>query len=392
MTLLQDVRYGSRVLLKSPGFLIAAVVSLALGIGANATIFTMINTVFLQPLPVEKPAELMFVYGTDSSNRQNSLIGAFQPISYPNYVDYKTQNDVFQGLGLYSFPSPVSLAGGEKPAPVNVEIVSGNYFSLLGVKPALGRTFLPEEDQDTGKSSVAVLNHKFWQRQFGGNPGVVGSTIRLNGHPFIVIGVAPLGFDGTLGVFPPDMWTPVMSNPYVTTQIFPGGPPDKNRRLLMFSVVGRLKPAVTAAQAQQALQAIGRRLERDYPNENTGRNVGLMPLMQATIPPAFRSVLVQGSGLLMAIVAFVLLIACANIANLMMARATARRREFTVRLALGGARLRLVRQLLIESVLIALPGGALAVLIAMGGRKLIISQLPAAVNPANFNMPINSTV
>ena len=392
MSLLHDLRYGVRILLKSPGFLLAAVVSLALGIGANATIFTMINTLFLQPLPVEKPSELMYVYGTDSSNAQNSVLGAFHPISYPNYLDYKSQNDVFAEMGLYSFPRSVSLATGEKPQPVNVEVVSGNYFSLLGVKPALGRTFLPEEDQDTGTSAVAVLNHKFWQRQFGGNPAVIGTTIRLNGHPFSVIGVAARGFDGTLSVFAPDMWTPVMSHPYVITQIFPGGPPDKNRRLLMFSGFGRLKPSITVPQAQLALQSIGRRLETDYPNENTGRNVGIMPLTQATIPPAFRDILIQGSGLLMAIVAFVLLIACANVANLMMARATARRREFSVRLALGGARLRLVRQLLVESLLIALPGGAMAVLIAMGGRNLIISLLPDGLNPANLNMPINSTV
>src|SRR5262245_32609570 len=177
MTLVQDIRYGYRVLLKSPGFLTAAVLSLALGIGANATIFTMINTVFLQPLPVEKPSELMFVYGTDSSNTQNAVLGGFQPVSYPNFADYRAQNDVFEGMAAYTFGNNVSLSGGEKPMPVNVQVVSGNYFSLLRVTPALGRAFLPEEDQDTGSAAVAVLNYKFWQRQFGGNAGVIGSTI-----------------------------------------------------------------------------------------------------------------------------------------------------------------------------------------------------------------------
>lgn len=394
MTFLQDVRYGIRVLLKSPGFLIAAVVSLALGIGANATIFTMINTVFLQPLPVEKPSELMYVYGTDTSNAQNSLLGAFLPVSYPNYVDYKNQNDVFADLAVYSFPNAVSAAAaGEKPAPVNVQLVSGNYFSVLGVKATLGRTFLPEEDRDAGTSAVAVLDYKFWERRFGSNPGVIGTTFRLSGHPFTVIGVAPRGFDGTIGILPPDMWTPVMSYPYVLAgATFPGGPIDHNRRLLVFNIFGRLKPSVTVAQGQSALQTIGRRLENEYPNENAGRNVGLLPLAQATIPPAFRAILLQGSGLLMAIVGLVLLIACANIANLMMARATARRREFTVRLALGGARARLVRQLLIESLIIAVPGGVLSLLVAAGGRNLIVSLLPAVVNPANLNMPIDMTV
>jgi len=392
MTLFQDVRYGIRVVRKSPGFLVAAILSLALGIGGNATIFTMINTVFLQPLQVEKPSELMTVYGTDTSNTQNLVLGAFMPLSYPNYVDYKNQNDVFTDLAVYTFPYGVSLAGAEKPTAVNVQIVSGNYFSLLGVKAALGRTFLPEEDKVAGASAVAVLDYKFWQRQFGSNPGVIGNAIRLNGHPFTVIGVAPRGFDGTIGVIAPDMWAPVMSHPYVVTTRFPGGPLDQNRRLLSFSMFGRLKPSVTMAHAQSSLQTIGRRLEKEYPNENTGRNVGLIPLTQATIPPAFRSTIMQGSGLLMAIVGFVLLIACANVANLMMARATARRREFTVRSALGGSRALLIRQLLIESLIIALPGGALALLVGVGGRNLIISLMPAVLNPANLNIPIDATV
>jgi predicted permease len=393
MTLFQDVRYGIRVLLKSPGFVAAAVVSLALGIGANATIFTMINTIFLQPLPVEKPSELMFVFGTDSNNTGTSVFGQFMPVSYPNYRDYKSDNDVFSELSIYSFPNAVSLGTGGKPLPANVQLVSGNYFTALGVKAAEGRTFLPEEDTLAGQNTVAVLDYKFWQRQFGGNRKIVGDSIRINGHNFTIIGVAPRGFDGTISVIAPDMWTPAMSySAILAGATFPGGPIDTNRRLLIYNVFGRLKPGVSIAQGRTAMQIIGRRLEKDFPNENKGRNVDLLPLTQATVPPALRSIVMQGSGVLMAIVALVLLVACANVANLMMARATARRREFTLRLALGGSRVRLVRQLLIECLLVAIPGGLLAVAVAVGGRSLIISLLPTAVNPANLNMPIDATV
>lgn len=391
MVLIQDIRYGVRVLLKSPGFLIAAVLSLALGIGANTTIFTMVNALFLQPLPVEKPSELMYVYGTDTNNSQ-SVFGSFLPVSYPNYVDYRAQNNVFTDTGMYTFPLPVSLGSAEKPIPLNVQIVSGNYFNVLGVHAALGRTFLPEEDQTLATHAVAVLNYKFWQKRFGGNPATIGSTIRLNGHPFTVIGVAPSGFDGTFGIFTPDLWAPAMTNTLLIGSSFPGGPMHQNRRLLFTFIFGRLKPSVTMAQAQAALQTIGKRLAQEYPNDNADRNVGVLPLMQATIPPPFRGIILQASALLMAIVGMVLLIACANIANLMMARATARRREFTVRLALGSARSRLISQLLTESVLVALPGGLLALAVAVAGRNMILSFMPPFANAGSLNMPLDPTV
>jgi predicted permease len=391
MRLSQDVRYGVRVLLKSPGFLLVSVVSLALGIGANTTIFTMVNSVLLQPLPVQNPAELMYIYGTDSNNREG-LFAGFLPVSYPNFVDYRAENEAFVDVGVYGFPMPVTLGGGGKPAPMLVQLVTASYFSLLGVAPAIGRMFLAEEDQTPGTHAVAVLNYQYWQRRFGGDPSVIGNIIRLNGHPFTVVGVAARGFAGTIGVVSPDAWLPVMSHPFVIGIPAAGGPLHTNRRLLSFFMFGRLKPSVPMSQAESQLQTVGRRLEQEYPNENSGRNVGVLPLTQATIPPPMRRILVQGSGLLMAVVGLVLLIACANIANLMMARATARRREYTVRLALGCARSRLVTQLLIESLLVAIPGGILALLVAVAGRNLLLSLMPPVFNAGNLNLPIDATV
>src|SRR5215831_20853799 len=161
MNLSQDIRYGIRILAKSPGFVIAAVLSLALGIGANTTIFTMVNALFLQPLPVERISELMFVYTTDSNN-SNSFLGSSLPVSYPNFVDYRAQNDSFVDIAAYSFPLPVSMGGGEKPTPVSAQLVTGNYFELLGVHVTIGRSFLPDEDQTPGTRPVAILNYKFW--------------------------------------------------------------------------------------------------------------------------------------------------------------------------------------------------------------------------------------
>jgi hypothetical protein len=244
-TLLQDLRYGARMLVKNRAFTAVAVLSLALGIGANTTIFTMVNAVFLQPLAVTKPAQLVSVFGTDEKNKGDLL--NFMPISYPNYLDYRDKNQVFTSLLMYG-GATLSLSGRGKPEQLNGLIVSGNYFDLLGVKAALGRTFLPEEDQTPGASPVVVISNGLWQRSFGGEQSIVGQTVMLNNQAFSVIGIAPAEFRGTFAVGASDFWVPSMMHDQVLT-----GTTLKwfnERRAGLFNVIGRLKPGVTVEQAQ----------------------------------------------------------------------------------------------------------------------------------------------
>jgi putative ABC transport system permease protein len=352
-TLVQDFRYSLRVLLKSPGFAAVAVIVLALGIGANTAIFSVVNAVLLRPLPYQDPGRLVQVWHVPPAK---SFPGMTRfSVSAANYLDWREQNHAFEQLAIYNY-AIFNLSGKGQPESVTTGVVSHNFFSVLRTRPLFGRAIAPGEDQ-LGHANVVVLGHAFWSEHFGSDPGIVGQNVTLNGKGYTVVGVMPARFQ-----LPPSVqiWTPMA----LTDQ------EKAVRGEHHYGVIGRLKPGVDLKQAQAEMNTISSRLEQEYPTDDKGWGAVVVPLREQLVGSVRPALLV-----LLGAVAFVLLIACANVANLMLAKTLSRRKEIAIRSALGASRSRVLQQVLSETILLALVGGILGLFIAHFGVRLISAFL-----------------
>ena len=386
-TLGQDIRFALRMILKNPGFSAIAALSLALGIGANTTIFTVVNAILLNPLPVTDISTLVQMDTVDSKTMVTQANATKLGMSYPNFQDYARLNQVFTGLTCLS-GGPLTWSGGAEPKQLNGLLVSANYFDLLGVQPSAGRFFLPDEDKKPGGNNVVVLSYSLWSDRFGADANVVGKPITLNATSYTVIGVAPRGFKGTFSLGPAELvWIPTSMYGQALSGFLKEN--FNNRRFLDLVVYGRLRPGVSSSQAEASLKTIAQHLESEFPKDNSGRSVALTPLADAAVGANnFHQVNLAG-GLMMGIVGLVLLIACANLANLLLAQAAHREREIGLRAVLGASRGRLLRQMLTESLVLSLLAGILGLAIAYGGRTVLWSFRPPFIGSNDLDLSLD---
>lgn len=368
---LKDLKYAVRKLIKSPSFTITAVLSLALGIGGNVLIFSLINVFMFKPVAsVKNPDQVVWVYSSENPRP------GFLSSTYPDYVAYRDQNEVFSGLSAFD-GLELSLNTGGEPELIRGAVVSSNLFSTLGVDSYAGRTFLPDEDKpQQGTSPAAMLGYNFWQKRFGKDAGIIGKSIELNGIGFTVIGITPPGFTGADGVLMPDVWVPISTY----NQLYPPLSKDTDRLnargTRWLNMVGRLKPGVSPPQAEAALSIIASRLEQEFPTTNKDWGVKVAA-MSGKFDPRELDDMLPVAGLLLGVVGLVLLIACANVANLLLMRSTIRQKGMAICLALGATRGQLIRQLMMETVVLFMAGGIVGLVAALVTLTVLRSTFAA---------------
>ena len=375
MTLLNDLRYGAKMLWKSKGITVVAVISLAVGIGANSAIFSVVNSIFLRPRPVSRPEQLVELYVGEGEQ-------PYQTTSYPSYLDLRDRNDVLSGLAAYGIQQ-FNFGDANEVEQIWGEAVSGNYFDVLGVAAQKGRTFSADEDVVPRRNPVTVISHSIWQRRFNSDPDVVGKTITLNDQSFTVIGIAPPQYTGMIRGWSTEIWVPLSMMPAVHRA---GDRILTSRGNRWIFLVGRLKPETTLAQARARFDLLTRDMQAAHPEEwlskhESGRvrvsAITVLPESETRIHPGAQSAAYAVFGVVFVIVNLVLLIACMNLAGMLLARAVTRHREMAVRLAIGANRIRIVRQLLTESVLLSIIAGAAGILLAIWFLNLIVAAVPA---------------
>ena len=397
-TLLQDMRYGLRMLAKSPAFTAVAVLTLALGIGANTAIFSLLNAVMLRELPVENPEQLVLL-GRGRAGGSMDDFASTELYSYPFYREMRQKNQVFSDvsamLSLLFTRMHGAVGGSAELEPLNVQLVSGNYFSVLGVKPTLGRSFTEAEDEPPGGHPVAMASYTWWDRRLARDPAILGKTVTLGSTVYTIVGITPPGFFGTTVGESPDLWIPLS----MEKQVSPGWNGLDNETFQSLYILGRLKSGVEVGQAQANVNLLARQIWQEQAGSAlTKSQQDLLQRAHIELTPAARGLsrLRRGASLplqiLMAVVGLVLLIACANIANLLLARAAAREREIAVRMSLGAGRARLIRQMLTENLLLALSGGALGVMFAWRAGNGLLAMMPHGSEPLPLDVAPDARV